>query len=104
VLNADCTTALFGDNKNWHGAGALAQARGFMTTGRPDESRAARLILKDYMNGVMMYAHPPPGVNLRPDVAASRVPDAQAIAGGAASQGAPSPPASSASLSAMSNK
>ena len=63
---------------------ALAQARGFMTTGRPDESRAARMVLKDYMNGVLLYAHPPPGASIRPDVGASRVPDAQVQAQGAA--------------------
>ena len=59
---------------------AFAQVRGFMTTGRPDESRAARVILKDYMNGRVLYAHPPPGHHLRPDIGASRVEDAQEIA------------------------
>ncbi|KAF2861985.1 P-loop containing nucleoside triphosphate hydrolase protein [Piedraia hortae CBS 480.64] len=43
---------------------AYAQARGFMTQGqgRPDESRAARLILKDYVKGRLLYCHSPPGV------------------------------------------
>ena len=54
---------------------AFAQARGFMTTGRPDESRAARVMLKDYMNGRVLYAHPPPGGFLTPQVAATRVDD-----------------------------
>ncbi|KAI1966078.1 hypothetical protein LOZ58_000980 [Ophidiomyces ophidiicola] len=39
-----------------------ARARGFATTGQgqPDESRAARYILKDYVNGKLLYCHPPP--------------------------------------------
>ena len=38
--------------------------RGFMThKGIPDGSRAARLILKDYVNGKLLYCYPPPGVN-----------------------------------------
>jgi large subunit GTPase 1 len=41
---------------------AYAKARGFSTTGygQPDESRAARYILKDYVNGKLLYCHPPP--------------------------------------------
>lgn len=42
---------------------ANARARGFAGTGRhgqPDESRAARYILKDYVNGKLLYCHPPP--------------------------------------------
>ncbi|KIW97257.1 uncharacterized protein Z519_02649 [Cladophialophora bantiana CBS 173.52] len=42
---------------------AYARARGFATTGpgsQPDESRAARYILKDYVNGKLLYCHPPP--------------------------------------------
>ena len=35
--------------------------RGFMTTrGTPDESRAARIILKDFVNGKLLYVKPPP--------------------------------------------
>lgn len=35
--------------------------RGFMThKGIPDGSRAARLILKDYVNGKLLYCYPPP--------------------------------------------
>ena len=35
--------------------------RGFMTTrGTPDESRAARIILKDYVNGKLLHVKPPP--------------------------------------------
>ncbi|KAK8199630.1 nucleolar GTP-binding protein 2 [Phyllosticta capitalensis] len=42
---------------------AYARARGFSTSGskgQPDESRAARYILKDYVNGKLLYCHPPP--------------------------------------------
>jgi large subunit GTPase 1 len=44
---------------------AYARARGFATTGQgqPDESRAARYILKDYVNGKLLYCHPPPTFN-----------------------------------------
>lgn len=42
---------------------AYARARGFMRAGvgSPDESRAARYILKDYVNAKLLYCHPPPG-------------------------------------------
>ncbi|KAI1800995.1 P-loop containing nucleoside triphosphate hydrolase protein [Daldinia bambusicola] len=42
---------------------AYARARGFTTqgVGQPDESRAARVILKDYVNGKLLYVQPPPG-------------------------------------------
>ncbi|KAG9415906.1 large subunit GTPase 1 [Aphanomyces cochlioides] len=41
-----------------------ARARGFAATGKggPDTSRAARAILRDYVNGKLLYSHPPPGV------------------------------------------
>ncbi|RMJ28387.1 GTP-binding protein [Aspergillus sp. HF37] len=41
---------------------AYARARGFATTGQgqPDESRAARFVLKDYVNGKLIFCHPPP--------------------------------------------
>ena len=41
---------------------AYARARGFATTGQgqPDQSRAARYILKDYVNGKLLFCHPPP--------------------------------------------
>ncbi|KAF2755927.1 P-loop containing nucleoside triphosphate hydrolase protein [Pseudovirgaria hyperparasitica] len=41
---------------------AYATARGFSTQGlgQPDESRAARYILKDYVKGKLLYCHPPP--------------------------------------------
>ncbi|KAI1446966.1 P-loop containing nucleoside triphosphate hydrolase protein [Annulohypoxylon stygium] len=41
---------------------AYARARGFTTqgVGQPDESRAARVILKDYVNGKLLYVEPPP--------------------------------------------
>ncbi|GAA5906759.1 hypothetical protein JCM6882_003294 [Rhodosporidiobolus microsporus] len=40
-------------------------ARGFFTGGQgnPDHSRASRLVLKDFVNGKLLYCHPPPGVN-----------------------------------------
>jgi large subunit GTPase 1 len=40
---------------------AYARARGFATTGQgqPDESRAARYILKDYVKGKLLFCHPP---------------------------------------------
>lgn len=31
--------------------------------GNPDEARAARYILKDYVNGKLLFCHPPPGVS-----------------------------------------
>ena len=41
---------------------AYAKARGFATTGQgqPDESRAARYVLKDYVSGKLLFCHPPP--------------------------------------------
>ncbi|MCJ1361447.1 hypothetical protein MMC16_000547 [Acarospora aff. strigata] len=41
---------------------AYAVARGFMKTGQgqPDESRAARYVLKDYVSGKLLFCHPPP--------------------------------------------
>jgi large subunit GTPase 1 len=42
---------------------AYARRRGFMTQGlgQPDQSRAARYVLKDYVNGKLLYVEPPPG-------------------------------------------
>ncbi|TDZ22530.1 Large subunit GTPase 1 [Colletotrichum orbiculare MAFF 240422] len=42
---------------------SYAKARGFQTQGlgQPDESRASRYILKDYVNGKLLYCEPPPG-------------------------------------------
>ncbi|KAF4998202.1 hypothetical protein FDECE_11843 [Fusarium decemcellulare] len=44
---------------------AYARARGFQTQGlgQPDESRAARYILKDYVNGKLLFVSPPPGID-----------------------------------------
>lgn len=44
---------------------AYAIARGFMRSGQgnPDEARAARYILKDYVNGKLLFCHPPPGTS-----------------------------------------
>ncbi|PWW77152.1 hypothetical protein C7212DRAFT_342959 [Tuber magnatum] len=40
---------------------AYARARGFCNTGagNPDDSRAARYVLKDYANGKLLFCHPP---------------------------------------------
>ena len=47
---------------------AYAKARGFTRTGQgqPDESRAARYILKDYVNGKLLFCQPPPLDNMDP--------------------------------------
>ncbi|KAI0080368.1 P-loop containing nucleoside triphosphate hydrolase protein [Panus rudis PR-1116 ss-1] len=44
---------------------AYAIARGFTRSGQgnPDEARAARYILKDYVNAKLLYCHPPPGID-----------------------------------------
>ncbi|CAO3667657.1 unnamed protein product [Umbelopsis vinacea] len=44
---------------------AYAIARGFTKSsqGNPDESRAARYILKDYVNGKLLFCHPPPNIS-----------------------------------------
>lgn len=46
---------------------AFALARGFTkaSQGNPDESRAARHILKDYVQGKLLFVHPPPGVDAK---------------------------------------
>lgn len=43
---------------------SFADMRGFRTSfhGNPDESRAARIILKDYVNGKLLFCSPPPGI------------------------------------------
>jgi len=42
-----------------------AVARGFSRAGQgtPDEARAARYVLKDYVNAKLLYCHPPPNVD-----------------------------------------
>ncbi|KAI2633931.1 hypothetical protein GGS21DRAFT_120045 [Xylaria nigripes] len=42
---------------------AYAKTRGFKTqgVGQPDESRAARVVLKDYVSGKLLFVEPPPG-------------------------------------------
>ncbi len=44
---------------------SYAVARGFARQGQgnPDESRAARYVLKDYVNARLLFAHPPEGVD-----------------------------------------
>ncbi|KAJ9603767.1 hypothetical protein H2200_011953 [Cladophialophora chaetospira] len=52
---------------------AYAKARGFNTQGassQPDESRAARYILKDYVSGKLLYCHPPPAKDVDTDLEA----------------------------------
>jgi large subunit GTPase 1 len=40
---------------------AYARMRGFMKDkGRPDDGRAARILLKDFVHGKLLYCHPPP--------------------------------------------
>ncbi|XP_061152669.1 large subunit GTPase 1 homolog [Syngnathus typhle] len=42
---------------------AYGYMRGFMTShGQPDQPRSARYILKDYVNGKLLYCHPPPHI------------------------------------------
>ena len=37
--------------------------RGFMTAnGQPDQARSARYVLKDYVNGKLLFCYAPPGV------------------------------------------
>jgi len=44
--------------------GAYGVLRGFMTSGgRPDQARAARLLLKDYVGGRLLYCEAPPGLD-----------------------------------------
>merc|ERR1712136_104430 len=48
----------------WDILNAHALSRGFMNThGQPDASRSARIVLKDYFNGKLMYGFPPPGTD-----------------------------------------
>ncbi|KAH7106761.1 P-loop containing nucleoside triphosphate hydrolase protein [Auriculariales sp. MPI-PUGE-AT-0066] len=44
---------------------AYAVARGFARSGQgnPDEARASRYVLKDYVNAKLLYCNPPPNVN-----------------------------------------
>ena len=44
-----------------------ARSRGFMTSGKgmPDASRAARVVLKDYVTGKLLYCHPPPTLSTK---------------------------------------
>lgn len=43
---------------------AHAYQRGFMTAnGQPDQSRSARYVLKDFVNGKLLFCHAPPGID-----------------------------------------
>lgn len=65
-----------------------ADNRGFMTSrGQPDQSRSARLVLKDYVNGRLLYCHAPPGYKqekfhtyaprVRPEMSEDKLPSQQ---------------------------
>ena len=41
----------------------LAKSKGFAVKGRPDESRAARIILKEFVNGQLLYCRCPPDLS-----------------------------------------
>lgn len=46
--------------------GLMVVARGFTKAGHqgnPDDARAARILLKDFVNGKIIYCHPPPGIS-----------------------------------------
>lgn len=62
---------------------AYAVARGYTRQGQgnPDESRAVRYVLKDYVNAKLLYSHPPPGVDAEVFNAAQRERARAALAG-----------------------
>jgi large subunit GTPase 1 len=51
-----------------------AVARGMTRSsfGMPDTSRAARYVLKDYVNAKLLFAHPPPGIDVDEYMSTSR--------------------------------
>ncbi|WRT65671.1 uncharacterized protein IL334_002616 [Kwoniella shivajii] len=51
---------------------AIARGMTRSSFGMPDTSRAARYILKDYVNAKLLYAHPPPGIESDDFMASSR--------------------------------
>lgn len=53
---------------------AYAIARGMTRSsfGMPDTSRAARYVLKDYVNAKLLFAHPPPGIDADDFMSVSR--------------------------------
>ena len=64
-VDAQPLDTLTEDNEAQRFLSAIARVRGFMTQahGSPDQSRAARLVVKDYLKGTLYYAMPPPGVS-----------------------------------------
>ncbi|EST06676.1 GTP binding domain protein [Kalmanozyma brasiliensis GHG001] len=62
---------------------AYAVARGYTRQGQgnPDESRAVRYVLKDYVNAKLLYGNPPPGVDADTYNAAQRERARAALAG-----------------------
>ncbi|OCF34123.1 large subunit GTPase 1 [Kwoniella heveanensis BCC8398] len=51
---------------------AIARGMTRSSFGMPDTSRAARYVLKDYVNAKLLYAHPPPGQDADEFMAVSR--------------------------------
>lgn len=55
--------------------------------GQPDQSRSARMLLKDYVKGKLLYCHAPPGhkqeefhtyePRIRPEISEDKLPDQQ---------------------------
>ena len=54
----------------------IAKIKGFSTAhGNPDEARAARLVLKDYVGGKLIHCELPPGVRFKPDESEKEIPE-----------------------------
>lgn len=52
----------------------LALSRGWtQASGRPDQTKAGRMIIKDFINGRLMYCEPPPGVQPPPSLDQSTI-------------------------------
>lgn len=51
---------------------AVARGMTRASFGMPDTSRAARHVLKDYVNAKLLYAHPPPGIDADEFMSTSR--------------------------------
>jgi len=86
-----------------------ARMRGFMKDhGRPDTARSARIILSDFVNGKLVFAHPPPNLS-RPELRAFLIAVEREKMGGVAvfssssSSSSVAPTASSSSLSSSSS-
>lgn len=54
----------------------LALSRGWtQASGRPDQTKAGRLIIKDFINGKLLYCEPPPGVQPTPSMDQTTIKD-----------------------------